>query len=62
MFCSLQVFKHIKEKGSISNADLDTALGPVAKIGTSAQEFCFRKDSHMGGPPKIGVGPPNHPI
>lgn len=29
----VQVFKYIKEKGSISNADLDAALGPVAKIG-----------------------------
>ena len=32
----LEVFKYIKEKGSISNADLDAALGPVAKIGSLA--------------------------
>ena len=34
--CHVEVFKYIKEKGSISNADLDAALGPVAKIGSLA--------------------------
>lgn len=32
----MQVFKFIKEKGSISNSELDAALGPVAKIGPLA--------------------------
>lgn len=32
----VEVFKYIKDKGSISNADLDAALGPVAKIGSLA--------------------------